>query len=139
MCGHRTSSRREHRVRDRNVRSADSDREQTAEMLRDHAGEGRLEPDELEERLEAAYTAKTLADLDGLVADLPRQERSERHHRRAPAWPLAVSPLIAIVALIVAVSLLVGHPMLWLAFPLFFLVWRPYWGSALGARRLYHR
>jgi hypothetical protein len=35
------------------------------------AADGRLEPDELEERLEAAYSAKTVGELAKLTRDLP--------------------------------------------------------------------
>ena len=40
-------------------------------MLRDAAGDGRLTPEELDERLEAALTARTYGDLAVLTADLP--------------------------------------------------------------------
>ena len=40
-------------------------------MLREAAGEGRLDLDELDERLEAAYAAKVYADLVPILADLP--------------------------------------------------------------------
>ena len=53
------------------LRVADADREQLIEELRDHAGEGRLTSEELEERVGAAYRATTRADLDALRADLP--------------------------------------------------------------------
>jgi hypothetical protein len=42
-----------------------------AEVLRDAAGEGRLELGELEERLEAVYSAKTYAELEPITHDLP--------------------------------------------------------------------
>ncbi|WP_205471351.1 DUF1707 domain-containing protein [Nocardioides sp. SYSU D00038] len=53
------------------LRISDADRHQVAEVLRDAAGEGRLDLDELDQRLEAAYAAKVYADLAPLVADLP--------------------------------------------------------------------
>jgi Domain of unknown function (DUF1707) len=53
------------------LRVADADREQVVEELREHAGAGRLTSDELEERIERAYRARTRADLDALRADLP--------------------------------------------------------------------
>lgn len=53
------------------LRISDADRHQVADLLRDAAGEGRLEPDELEERLEAAYGARVYADLVPILADLP--------------------------------------------------------------------
>lgn len=57
-------------------RAADADREATARLLRDAAGEGRLELGELETRLEAVYSAKTLAELQAISADLPQSNTS---------------------------------------------------------------
>ncbi len=53
------------------LRVADADREQVIDELREHAGAGRLTSEELEERIGAAYSASTRADLDALRADLP--------------------------------------------------------------------
>lgn len=53
------------------LRAGDRDREQVADVLREACGDGRLSVAELEERLEAAYAARTHADLDILVVDLP--------------------------------------------------------------------
>ena len=53
------------------LRISDADRHRVAELLREAAGEGRLEIDELDQRLEAAYAAKTYADLVPITADLP--------------------------------------------------------------------
>jgi len=53
------------------LRVSDADRHKVADILRDAAGEGRLEIDELDERLEATYAAKTYADLVPITADLP--------------------------------------------------------------------
>jgi hypothetical protein len=53
------------------LRISDADRHTVAEVLRKAAGEGRIDLDELDERLEAAYAAKTYADLVPITADLP--------------------------------------------------------------------
>jgi hypothetical protein len=53
------------------MRISDEERHRVAEVLRQAAGEGRLDLDELDERLQAAYDAKTYADLVPLTADLP--------------------------------------------------------------------
>ncbi|MFD6099768.1 DUF1707 domain-containing protein [Nocardiopsis flavescens] len=53
------------------MRISDAERHQVAEVLRDAAAEGRITLDELDERLEAAFGAKTYADLEPIVADLP--------------------------------------------------------------------
>lgn len=55
----------------RELRASDADRESVAERLREAAGHGRLTMDELEERLEGAYGAKTYAELEPLTRDLP--------------------------------------------------------------------
>jgi hypothetical protein len=52
-------------------RVSDAEREATAERLRHAAAEGRLSTDELAERVERAYGAQTLAELEPLTADLP--------------------------------------------------------------------
>jgi uncharacterized protein DUF1707 len=63
------------------LRASDADREQVAEQLRHATAEGRLSADELEERLEGVFAARTYGDLDGLVVDLPGQ--AVRHRERA--------------------------------------------------------
>jgi hypothetical protein len=47
------------------------DREQVAALLRENYSDGRLTLEEFQERLENAYGAKTLGELDVLTADLP--------------------------------------------------------------------
>ncbi|QVQ54804.1 DUF1707 domain-containing protein [Spiractinospora alimapuensis] len=53
------------------MRAADSDRDQVAERLREAAAEGRIALDELDERLERTYQARTYGDLIPITADLP--------------------------------------------------------------------
>ncbi|GAA5144301.1 hypothetical protein GCM10023340_11880 [Nocardioides marinquilinus] len=53
------------------LRVSDAERHEVAEVLRRAAGEGRLDLDELDERLEATYAARTYADLVPLTLDLP--------------------------------------------------------------------
>ncbi len=55
------------------MRISDADRHEVAEALRRAAGEGRLDFDELDERLESAYAAKIYADLAPILADLPEE------------------------------------------------------------------
>jgi Domain of unknown function (DUF1707) len=56
---------------DPNIRASDADRDKTVILLREHLAAGRLTNEEFDERLEAALSAKTLGDLDRLMADLP--------------------------------------------------------------------
>jgi hypothetical protein len=53
------------------LRASHEDRERVADVLRVAAGDGRLTPAELDERLEAALTARTSSELAALTADLP--------------------------------------------------------------------
>lgn len=56
---------------DPRIRASDADRDRTAEFLREHLAAGRLTEEEFSERLDKAYAAKTLGELDELLADLP--------------------------------------------------------------------
>jgi Domain of unknown function (DUF1707) len=53
------------------LRASHEDRDRVVEILRVAAGDGRLTAEELDERLEAALTARTYAELAVLTTDLP--------------------------------------------------------------------
>ena len=53
------------------IRASDAERDAALERLSAAAGDGRLTLEEFSQRMERATTAKTRAELDGLVADLP--------------------------------------------------------------------
>jgi hypothetical protein len=65
-------------------RAGDADREAVAERLRMAAGEGRLDLEELDDRLGRAYGARTYGQLRALVADLPVQPASPARHDALP-------------------------------------------------------
>jgi hypothetical protein len=71
------------------LRVSDQDRERAASEIRVHFAEGRLTEDELNERVQAAYQARTRRELDALQADLPRlpptkpEQRAELAARRS--------------------------------------------------------
>jgi uncharacterized protein DUF1707/cell wall-active antibiotic response 4TMS protein YvqF len=67
------------------MRVSDSDRERAADVLREAAGHGRITMDELDDRLELTYAAKTYADLAAVTRDLPGQAQA----------PSAVQPAMA--------------------------------------------
>lgn len=70
------------------MRISDAERHQVAEVLRQAAGDGRIDLDELDERLEATYAAKTYADLIPITADLPRQGSGLAVPTPAPPVPV---------------------------------------------------
>jgi hypothetical protein len=53
------------------LRASHEDRDRVAEILRVAAGDGRLTPEELDDRLGTALTARTQRELDALTVDLP--------------------------------------------------------------------
>src|SRR5262245_59901483 len=55
----------------REMRISDAERDNVASILRDAAGDGRLDLEELDERLNAVYAAKTYGDLEPITRDLP--------------------------------------------------------------------
>jgi Domain of unknown function (DUF1707) len=60
------------------VRASDAEREQAVALLQRSFADGRLTLDELEERVAAAYAARTRAELSDLTADLPAAEPPRR-------------------------------------------------------------
>jgi hypothetical protein len=53
------------------LRASDADRERAADRLREHAGAGRITPDELSDRLDVVYAARTTGELEAVLRDLP--------------------------------------------------------------------
>jgi hypothetical protein len=113
MCGHRSRHRYvsertpEYRARrTSDFRVSQDEREEVVELLRKHAGDGRLELDELEERVESALSARTRRDLDALLADLPDTRRRRRATRvrvvALGSTAAALLPLLAGIAILVA-------------------------------------
>ncbi|MGH2869262.1 MAG: DUF1707 SHOCT-like domain-containing protein [Solirubrobacteraceae bacterium] len=58
------------------IRASDEDRELLVSELHEHSVAGRLSTDDLEERSHAAYSARTLGELDTLRRDLPTTQRT---------------------------------------------------------------
>lgn len=81
------------------VRVGDAEREQAARALGEHFAVGRLDREEHDERVDAAYAARTRADLAALFRDLPQPRPGQltapvrrpvaRHHsHRVPFLPV---------------------------------------------------
>ena len=76
---------------DYELRIGDAERDIAMAQLREHFVAGRLTFDELTERIDAALTAKTQRQIDGVMADLPRPpkvthaEAAARFRRRTRA------------------------------------------------------
>jgi hypothetical protein len=106
------------------MRASDDDRDRVAGVLRDAHAEGRLGQDELLDRLESTYQARTYRDLDRLVADLPpvRPQRAiDRIQQRPLSAPAPAGPLRQKARRAARVSLNAGW---WM------------WGTAVGVNLL---
>jgi uncharacterized protein DUF1707 len=57
---------------DPKVRASDENRDRTAALLREHHALGRITAEEFNERLDKAFAATTIGDLEDLLSDLPR-------------------------------------------------------------------
>jgi hypothetical protein len=66
------------------LRASDADRERVADRLREAAADGRITMDELEERLETAYTSRTHAELRPLTRDLATSDAPSAEPASAP-------------------------------------------------------
>ena len=71
---------------DDRMRVSDADREALTARLRDHYAEGRLTQDELDERVSAALSAKTVGDLRSLTTDLPGPVPLPPRTAARPSW-----------------------------------------------------
>jgi len=104
------------------VRASDAERTATADVLRRHHAEGRLTTDELEERVERCYAARTRGELDVLTADLPGRRRRELQRRRRDRGSRSPQPFpfVLLIGLVVTLAVVTHGHVLWLAWPLAF-------------------
>jgi|tagenome__1003787_1003787.scaffolds.fasta_scaffold20954352_2 class 3 adenylate cyclase len=111
------------------VRASDSDRERVVEFLRHHYGAGRLSEDDLSERIESAYRARTVAELDALIADLPskREPRSRRHRSGLEASVrIHLTTYLLVNAMLIAIWAAAGGGYFWPIWPILG------WGIGVG-------
>src|SRR5829696_9275392 len=104
---------------DPTLRASDAEREHHAELLREHAAQGRLTVNELEERLDRVYTARTRGELEPIVADLPaaKPPPAPRQRRRPRVRPELV-PFIAVNLVLIAIWAATGAGYFWPIWPL---------------------
>jgi hypothetical protein len=126
----------EQRRSPREARIGDRERESATSILNEHYAAGRLDTEEHAERLDAIWTARTLADLDLVFWDLPRTPVAAPPPppaRRTTSWR---TPLLMflVAALVLAVALEVPWWM-WLIGLVVFLKTR---GRRHGRPRTHH-
>jgi hypothetical protein len=115
------------------LRASDADRDAVAERLRGAAVEGRLEPDELEERLHAALRARTYGELHRLLADLPAKrmvwERPGTQVMPAARTVLVMALKVTLALAVVAVVLVAVAAM-----ATWWVLWALVWFGLCGRR-----
>ena len=122
MCGSRRYRDYEYigeQREDPDLRVSDEDRERVAVTLRKNASDGRLSVDELSERLDRVYAARTVGDLQPVTSDLP----AERTRPRGAARRGIPTTFVWVSILLIAIWAATGAgyfwplwPMLWFAF-----------------------
>jgi hypothetical protein len=125
---------------DRDLRASDAQRDRAAAELRDHFAAGRLTEDELSDRLDAAYRARTVGELGALRHDLPplpvtrSQSRAELAERRAALRRHmlqevggALTPFFICVVIWAASGAEGSFWPIWVALPAFILLIRNGW------------
>src|SRR5215216_4300920 len=86
--------------RDPELRASDAERESTVTLLREHGAAGRLDVEELEQRVGAAYAARTYGELRALLGDLPDKVPTRPvAPRRAHDW----APFLQVSVLLIAI------------------------------------
>jgi Flp pilus assembly protein TadB len=111
----RTSAFRRIMPTNPDLRVSDAERAEVAERLGRHYGDGRLNQEEFNERVDRAMNAKTQSDLNGLFDDLPtiddqtgvpvRRERRRSHH------------VALFLVLIIVLAVTAGHAFWWFFMP----------------------
>jgi len=111
---------------DPNIRASDADRDRAATLLREHHAAGRLTVEEFSDRLDRAFAAKTVGEIDGLLRDLPgidlyrlpdaaltRQPRQNQPKRHREAWRAAWGSWLSVSLLLFVIWALSGHGYIW--------------------------
>jgi len=95
------------------LRASDEEREKVATMLRQACSEGRLDTEELEQRVEVAYGARTRGELDAIVRDLPGARQAHRAGRHRRAWRTALASYVTFNAWMVGIWAATGAHYFW--------------------------
>jgi hypothetical protein len=106
------------------IRASDAERERVATRLREYAAEGRLDVDELDERLQQAYSARTRGELERLTTDLPSAPAPQPRPPAQPAdaqrsWGVRerVGAYVGVMALLIVIWAVTGAGSFWPIWP----------------------
>lgn len=109
--------------RDRELRVGDAEREAVGDILRREHLAGRIDNEELDERVARSLAAKTYNDLDQLIRDFPATEPALRPRGTGPAWRRSDLPYLFLPLIVAAIVFSHGRAV-WLLVPFIWLVAR---------------
>ena len=102
---------------DLRLRIGDAERNAASADLAEHYAQGRLTTEEHGERLDRIWAARTRGELAGVFVDLPGRAGHPAAHlpttrppRRRPGWTRLPTPLLVLIGLLVAVTVLTNLP-----------------------------
>jgi len=112
------------------IRIADAEREAAVSTLSEHYAVGRLTREEYDERCEAAWAARTRAELRPLFTDLPGPQQPQPQVVRARPqsrgwWPF---PLLPVVLVLVGITVLTHLPVIIFGLLVWFVLTRMVFG-----------
>ena len=110
------------RASEATLRASDAEREHHVELLREHAGEGRLTPEELSERLDRAYEARTRGELSAVLDDLPAirpaRDRVARAARDRAGFYSHLTTYLLVNLMLIGIWAATGAGYFWPVWPL---------------------
>lgn len=124
------------------VRASDADRERAIDLLRGHTAVGRLTAEELEERIDEAYAARSVGEVQRTLRELPDEPAAPQRAALRPPAPAPAHRLpgahdhgelvaYALVnAMLIAIWAATGAAYFWPIWPLLG------WGIPLAVSRL---
>jgi len=96
------------------LRAGDADREAAGEALRRHHADGRIDTDELQDRISRCYGARTVAELDALLADLPSDPPPATRSWSYGRWPVPmILPIVLVLMVLGSATHHYRHNSIW--------------------------
>jgi hypothetical protein len=119
-------------MNEQDLRISDAERDQAAADLGEHYAQGRITDEEHRERLDQIWAARTRRDLGPIFADLPGRtfqaqappRAGVRQSTRRPVWRRVPPPVLVLLAVLLAVTMVTHLPLILVGIGVWFLLSR---------------